>query len=196
MQRIAVLLLWGSFGVNVAEAGPCDAAANVVGGFVGGATGFTLSQALGPATGWLSAGLYGAGVAAAAYATRSGIVINCDSIISLMRRFGELQCLGSEFDYDCGEIRDMSLSLAGDMAICPLCTYDEVFGMFPLPDLTRQHFLQAIQLSRAGTLARVTQVIPRDRIVRGNSVSANAYFVGLSAGLSRMSALKIAFLTK
>lgn len=196
MQRIAVLLLCGVGCANIAKAGPCDNVAGVVSGFAGGATGYGLIRTLGPATSWVGAGLYGAGIAAASIATRSNILTNCDTIIENLTRAGEIYCAYSTYNYDCGPVRDMARSIAADFAMCPGCTYDEVMGAFLLTDDVRQHYLERIQRTRWGRLATTTHVVARDHIARLDATALNSYYTGLQAGFSMLATTKMYMMLK
>ena len=186
MQRIALLMLCSTVFANYAKADACENVAGVVSGFAGGATGYGLIRTLGPATSWVTAGLYGAGIAAASIATRSNVLTNCDGFFANLERIGEIYCQYSTYDYDCRPVEQVTRSIAADFAICPGCTFDEVLGGFFLVDEVRQEYLRGIQRSRWGRLAARTSVVRRDHIATFSSSVVNSYFVGLQAGFSRL----------
>lgn len=184
MQRIAVLLFCGLAGVNYAHADSCENVAGVVSGFAGGATGYGLIRTLGPASSWVGAGLYGAGIAAASIATRSTVMTNCDAFFASLSRIGEIYCEYSTYDYDCRPVSEMTRSIAADFSLCPGCTFDEVIGAFFLADDIRESYLRRVQQSRWGRLASLTRVVRRDHLGSFDSSIVDSYYQGLQAGFS------------
>jgi hypothetical protein len=184
MQRIAVLLLCSLAGSNYAQADACENVAGVVSGFAGGATGYGLIRTLGPASSWVGAGLYGAGIAAASIATRSTVLTNCDGFFQSLYRIGEIYCEYSTYDYDCRPVSQMTRSIAADFAMCPGCTFDEVMGAFFLVDDVRESYLRGMQQSRWGRLASRARVIRRDHLGRFDASVVNSYYQGLQAGFA------------
>ena len=79
MQRIALLMLCSMVLADYAKADACENVAGVVSGFAGGATGYGLIRTLGPATSWVTAGLYGAGIAAASIASFRTTIVSSPS---------------------------------------------------------------------------------------------------------------------
>ncbi len=191
MQRIALLMLCSLAFANYAKADACENVAGVVSGFAGGATGYGLIRTLGPASSWVTAGLYGAGIAAASIATRSSVLTNCDSFFASLERIGEIYCQYSTYDYDCRPVAEVTRSIAADFSICPGCTFDEVMGGFFLVDEVRQEYLRGIQRSRWGRLAAMTNVVRRDHIATFDSSVVNSYYLGLQAGFSRLASKTI-----
>lgn len=186
MQRIAVLLLCGGLWTTQASAQSCEQVGAVIGGFAGGATGYGLVTTLGVASNWVAAGLYGAGITVASLVGRSAGESGCSGFAANLRWFGEVSCRYSEFNYACEDVQDVAQSLFGDFAICPSCTYDEVFGAFLLEDSARENFLRNIQYGRTGGWATMTNVIPRNHVGTFSGSVLNSYFVGLQAGFNSM----------
>ena len=186
MQRIAVLLLCGGIWTSQATAQSCEQVGAVVGGFAGGATGYGLVRTLGAASSWVGAGLYGAGITVASMVGRSAAESGCDRFAENFRTIGEMYCQYSGFNYDCGAVQTVARSLYADFAMCPSCTWDEVFGAFLLDDVSRQDYLRDMQSRRTGRLSLVTNVIPRNHIGSLNGSVLNSYFIGLQAGFARM----------
>lgn len=184
MQRIAVLLLCSMAGANYAQADSCENVAGVVSGFAGGATGYGLVKTLGPATSWVGAGLYGAGIAAASMATRAGVLTNCDAFFTKLSQIGEIYCEYSTYEYDCRPLEEMTRSIAADFSVCPGCTFDEIMGAFFLVDEARQDYLRKIQLNRWGQLAAMTRVVRRDHLGTFDTSIVNSYYQGLQAGFA------------
>ena len=162
MQRIAVLLLCAGMWTAQAAADPCDKVGAVVGGFAGGAAGWGVAAAIGPATGWVSAGLYGAGITVAGLSGQAVGVVGCNSFVENFERIGEMQCMYSEFNFDCRTLNDVTASLYADFVLCPSCTWDEVFGAFFMDDESRQNWLRRMQYGKTGSFSFATQVIPRN----------------------------------
>lgn len=186
MQRIAVLLLTAGLWTTNAAAGPCEEVGTVLGGFAGGATGYGLVTTLGVASNWVTAGLYGAGIAVGSRAGGKLGEVGCDHFADNWRSIGEMYCQYSGFNYDCKGVNQMAASLYADFVVCPSCTYGEVFGAFLLEDGARQQWLRNIQHARNGYFSATAQVYPRNHI-RGLSNSAlDAYFVGVQAGLATL----------
>ena len=196
MQRIAVLVLCSLACANYAKADGCENVAGVVSGFAGGATGYGLIRTLGPATSWVGAGLYGAGIAAASMASRSAVLANCDEFFENLSRIGEVYCTYSTYYYDCSPVQQMTRSIAADFAICPGCTFDEVMGAFFLVDDVRQEYLRQMQQRRWGRFAAMTDVVRRDHIATFDSSIVSSYFLGLQAGFARMSTRTIYYSIK
>lgn len=184
MQRIAVLLLCGGLWTGLARADTCDNVGTVVGGFAGGATGYGLVTTLGAAGTWVSAGLYGAGIAVASLAGSSVGEIGCNALVENFERIGELYCAGSGYNYDCSTVTEVARSLATDLLICPACTWDEVFGAFLLDDASRQQYLRYMQYRKRGYLAATTNVVGRNHIGSFGASVLNSYFMGLQAGFT------------
>jgi hypothetical protein len=169
---------------NYAHADSCENVAGVVSGFAGGATGYGLVKTLGPATSWVGAGLYGAGIAAASMTTRAGVLTNCDAFFEKLSQLGEIYCEYSTYYYDCRPVQEMTRSIAADFSICPGCTFDEIMGGFFLVDDAREDYLRRIQRSRWGRLATMTQVVRRDHLGIFDASVVNSYYQGLQAGFS------------
>ncbi len=186
MQRIAILLLCGGLWANHAAAQSCEQVGAVVGGFVGGATGYGVARTLGAASSWVGAGLYGAGITVASMVGRSAAESGCDRFAENFRTIGETYCRYSGFYYDCGAVQAVARSLYADFTMCPSCTWDEVFGGFLLDDASHQNYLRDMQSRRTGHLSMVTNVIPRNHIGSLNGSVLSSYFIGLQAGFSRM----------
>lgn len=186
MQRIAVLLLCGGLWATQATADTCTNVGSVVGGFAGGATGYGLITTLGVASNWVAAGLYGAGITVAGLGGKAVGEAGCDSFAANFRRIGEMYCAYSGFNYDCGIVADVTMSLAADFLICPACTYDEVLGAFLLEDGVRGGFLRDMQYRRRGYLATTTSILPRNHLGALNASVMNSYFSGLQAGFTML----------
>ena len=191
MQRIAVLLLCGGLWSGHAAAQSCETVGTVVGGFVGGATGYGLVTTLGVASSWVSAGLYGAGITVASLVGRSAAESGCDRFAENFDRIGEMYCQYSGYDYDCDPVQSVAQSLYADFAICPSCTWDEVLGVFLLEDGARGEYLRNMQYWRAGHLSLVTSVLPRNQIGRLDSSVLNSYFMGLQAGFDAVQTISM-----
>ena len=186
MQRIAVLLLIAGFWTTNAAAGPCEEVGRVLGGFAGGATGYGLVSTLGVASNWVTAGLYGAGIAVGSRAGGALGEVGCDHFADNWRSIGETYCRYSGFNYDCRGVNDMAASLYADFVVCPTCTYGEVFSAFLLDDESRQRWLRNIQYARTGYFSPAAQVHPRGNVGGLSSSTANSYFVGVQAGLAML----------
>lgn len=186
MQRIAVLFLVAGLWTTNAVAGPCEEVGRVVGGFAGGATGYGLVTTLGIASNWVTAGLYGAGIAVGSRAGGSVGEVGCDYFADNWRSIGETYCQYSRYNLDCTGVNNMAASLYADFVVCPSCTYDEVFSAFLLDDSSRQRWLRDIQYARTGYSLAAAQVYPRSHIGGLSSWTANAYFFGVEAGLATL----------
>ncbi len=186
MQRTAVLLLIAGLWTTNAAAGPCEEVGRVVGGFAGGATGFGLVTRLGVASNWVTAGLYGAGIAVGSIIGSNLGEVGCDSLAENWRTIGEMYCRYSLYNLDCEGINDVTASLYADFVVCPACTYDEVFSAFSLEDGSRQRWLRNIQYAREGYYAPTALVYPRSHVFGVSVGSANAYFFGLEAALANL----------
>ncbi len=186
MQRIAVMLLVAGLWSTNAAAGPCEEVGRVVGGFAGGATGYGLVTTLGVASNWVTAGLYGAGIAVGSRAGGKLGEIGCDRFADNWRSIGETYCQYSGFNYDCKGVNEMAASLYADFVVCPACTYGEVFGAFLLDDPSRQRWLRDIQYARKGYYSASAQVHPRPYIGSLSSSTANSFFIGVQAGLAML----------
>lgn len=184
MQRIAVLLLVAGLWTTNAAAGPCEEVGRVLGGFAGGATGYGLVSTLGVASNWVTAGLYGAGIAVGSRAGGMLGEVGCDHFADNWRSIGETYCRYSGFNYDCGGVNQLAASLYADFVVCPSCTYGEVFGAFLLDDESRQRWLRNIQYARTGYFSSAAQVYPRGNVGGLSSSTANSYFIGVQAGLA------------
>lgn len=186
MQRIAVLLLCTGLWAAETNAQSCEAVGTVVGGFVGGATGYGLVATLGAASNWVAAGLYGAGIAVGSQVGRSAGESGCDHFAENFKRIGEMYCRYSGFYYDCDPVQSVAESLYADFVICPSCSWDEVFGAFLMEDSVRENFLRQMQIGKMGHLSAVVDVIPRNHIGALSPAILNSYFVGLQAGFSTL----------
>lgn len=186
MQRIAALLLTAGLWSTNAAAGPCEEVGTVLGGFAGGATGYGLVTTLGVASNWVTAGLYGAGIAVGARAGGKLGEVGCDRFADNWRSIGEMYCQYSGFNYDCKGVNEMTASLYADFVVCPSCSYGEVFGAFLLEDGARQEWLQRIQYKRKGYFSPAAQVYPRNHITGLRSSAVDAYFGGVQAGLATL----------
>jgi hypothetical protein len=179
-----------------ANAGACEDVGAVVGGFAGGATGYGLVTTLGAASSWVGAGLYGAGITVASMVGRSAGESGCDRFAKNFRTIGEMYCQNSGFYYDCAAVQDVARSLYADFAMCPSCSWDEVFGAFLLDDVSRQNYLQTMQYRKGGYLSTVTSVIPRNQISTLDSTVLNSYFVGLQAGFTLLRTTSMSVMMK
>lgn len=184
MQRIAVLLLCTGMWSAQAAADPCEAVGNVVGGFAGGVVGWGVATVAGPPTGWVSAGLYGAGITVASLSARAAGEVGCNNFSENFKRIGDMYCMYSQYNYDCTMVNDVAASLYADFVLCPSCTWDEVFGAYFLDDESRQNWLRGMQYGKTGFYSMTTQVIPRDYIGTVSSSVSNSYFLGLQAGFA------------
>ena len=186
MQRIAVLLLIAGLWTTKAAAGPCEEVGRVVGGFAGGATGYGLVSTLGVASNWVTAGLYGAGIAVGSRAGGRLGEVGCDHFADNWRSIGDTYCQYSGYNLDCRGVNNMAASLYADFVVCPSCTWGEVFSAFLLPDATRQSWLRSIQYSRRGYFSAAAQVYPRSSTSGLSGSTVNAYFLGVEAGLATL----------
>lgn len=184
MQRTAVLLLCGGLWSASAQADPCDKVGRVVGGFAGGATGYGLVASLGIASNWVTAGLYGAGITVGSMVGSEAGEIGCDHFAANWQAIGETYCEYSTFNYDCTAVQTVAESLYADFAVCPSCSWGEIFGAFLLDDQSRQDWLRRIQNARGGNYLSTVRVLPRDHISGLSGASLNSYFSGVQAGLS------------
>ena len=180
MQRIAVLLLCGTYWCSNASAQGCDEVGDVVGGFAGAATGYGMIAQLGAASSWVSAGLYGAGIAVASLAGNFVAETLCADFRGLAEDIAAVYCIAGE--YVCDFVDDVSLSLLRDFQICSKCTPDEVFGAFLMIDTLREDYLRRIQRGRGGELSALS-VLPRNHIGPLPVSVLDSYFVGQQAGL-------------
>ena len=186
MQRIAVLLLIAGLWTSKAAAGPCEEVGRVLGGFAGGATGYGLVSTLGVASNWVTAGLYGAGIAVGSRVGGTVGEVGCDRFADNWRTIGEMYCQYSGYNLDCRGVNQMAASLYADFVVCPACTWGEVFGAFLLDDESRQRWLRNIQYARKGYYSTSAQVYPRSHIGGLSSSTANSYFFGVQAGLAML----------
>ena len=136
MQRIAALVLCGALWVSNASAQGCDEVGDVVGGFAGAATGYGLIVHLGAASNWITAGLYGAGMAVAALAGNYVGETVCEDYETIAETTAAIYCTAGE--YVCDFVDDVVLSLLRDFQICPSCRPDEIFGAFLMIDTLRE----------------------------------------------------------
>lgn len=184
MQRIAVLFFCAGIWTTNAAADPCDKVGAVVGGFAGGAAGWGIAAVAGPATGWVSAGLYGAGITVAGLTGGAVGAVGCNRFAENFKNIGEMYCKYSGFNIDCEPMKDVTESLYADFLLCPSCSWDEIFGAFLMADDSRQDWLRRMQYGKMGFYSATTQVIPRNHIgTLGGSV-LNSYFQGLQAGFA------------
>jgi len=186
MQRIAVLLLCTGLWTAQAAADSCDKVGVVVGGFAGGVAGWGVAAVAGPATGWVSAGLYGAGITVAGLSGQAVGEVGCNRFVENFNKIGETYCMYSEFNFDCSTLNDVTASLYADFVSCPSCTWDEVFGAFFMDDESRRNWLSRMQYGKTGFYPMNTQVIPRNHIGPVSSSVSNSYFLGLRAGFSAL----------
>jgi len=187
MQRIAALVLCGMLGFSNVSAQGCDEVGDVVGGFAGAATGYGLLVHLGAASNWISAGLYGAGMAVATLAGNFAGETVCEDYEIIAETTAAIYCMAGE--YVCDFVDEVTLSLLRDFAICPNCLPDEIFGAFFMIDTLREDHLRRIQRSRGQSPG--LGVLPRDHVVAPVSASAlNSYFVGQQAGFRQRRLLR------
>lgn len=190
MQRIAALVLCGMLGTSSVSAQGCDEVGDVVAGFAGAATGYGLLMQLGAASNWISAGLYGAGMAVA---TLTGNWVGetvCEDFESIIETTAAIYCVAGE--YVCDFVDEVTLSLLRDFAICPNCLPDEIFGAFFMIDTLREDHLRRIQRSRGQSPG--LGVLSRDHVVAPVSASVlDSYFVGQQAGFRQNRLLRSAF---
>ncbi len=187
MQRIAALVLCGMLGTTNASAQGCDEVGDIVGGFAGAATGYGLLVQLGAASNWISAGLYGAGMAVASIAGNFVGETVCEDYETIAETTAAIYCMAGE--YVCDFVDEVTLSLLRDFAVCPNCRPDEVFGAFFMIDPLREEYLRRIQRTRGQSPG--ISVLPRDHIVAPVSPSVlNSYFVGQQAGFQQRRMLR------
>ncbi len=187
MQRIATLVLCaGLWGPN-ASAQNCETIGTIISGFVGGATGFGMVRYIGPATSWISAGLYGAGMTVGALGGRSLARASCESIEAIMRVTAEIYCFSGE--YLCESVEDVARSLARDFQLCSECTPDEVIEAFPMEDNAREIFLLDMQIRRGAELP-IVRVIPRGHIISVDRSVIDSYYTGMQATFRLQRALQ------
>ncbi len=180
MQRIAALVLCAAFWGPNASAQSCTTIAAIISGFTGGATGFGMTRYIGPATSWVGAGLYGAGMAASALGAHKLARGACEHMEAIMKATAEIYCFAGE--YLCDSIEDVARSMARDFEICGECTVDEVMGAFPMSDRDRERHLVEMQIRRGGPPISV-RVIARNHLVgrEGADRLLDSYFAGIQA---------------
>ncbi len=186
MQRIAALVLCAALWGPNASAGTCVTIGNIVGGFAGGATGYGLVRNIGMATNWVSAGLFGAGMAVGAMGGAAFGKGACEHIYAIMKVTMEIYCAAGE--YQCESIHDVVESLTRDFEVCSGCTPDEVMGAFLMEDSARERHLIDMQ-SRRGLQASGVGVLPRNNIFTANAISVDSYYVGMQAAFRQQRAL-------
>jgi hypothetical protein len=183
MQRIAMLLICAAlWNPQAAKATTCETVGDLVGGFVGGASSYGLIQAIGSAGSWVSAGLYGAGVAAAATVGDDAAEAVCENFRQILETTAQVYCMAGE--YICESVATARTSLVRDFQICPTCWPDEIFGAYLMDDLSRERYLREMQWRRAGSLGNEVYVLPRDQLGEFSSSLVDAYFAGLLTGYS------------
>lgn len=180
MQRIAALVLCAALWGPNASAQTCTTIAAIISGFTGGATGYGMTRYIGPASNWVSAGLYGAGMAASALGANELARGACEHMEAIMKATAEIYCFSGE--YLCESIEDVARSMARDFEICSECTVDEVIGSFPMADRDRERHLVEMQTRRGGPPISV-RVIARSHVVgsEGSNQWLDSYFAGLQA---------------
>lgn len=189
MQRIASVVLCGMLWASNASAQGCDEVGDIVGGFAGAATGYGLIVQLGAASNWISAGLYGAGVAVASLAGNFVGESVCEDFESIAETTAAIYCMAGE--YVCDFVDEVTLSLLRDFALCPNCRPDEIFGAFLMIDPVREEYLRRIQRTRGQS--PFLSVLPRDHIVSTVPASVlTSYFVGQQAGFQQSRMLRSA----
>ena len=186
MQRIAALILCAAFWGPNASAGTCTTIGNIVGGFAGGATGYGLVRNLGMATNWVSAGLFGAGIAVGAMGGAAFGKGACEHIHAIMKVTMEIYCAAGE--YLCETIDEVVQSLTRDFQVCSGCTPDEIIGAFLMEDSAREQHLMDMQ-SRRGLQASSVGVLPRNNLFTANAMAIDSYYVGMHAGFRQQRAL-------
>ncbi len=190
MQRIAALVLCGALWVSNASAQGCDEVGDVVGGFAGAATGYGLIVHLGAASNWITAGLYGAGMAVAALAGNYVGETVCEDYETIAETTAAIYCTAGE--YVCDFVDDVVLSLLRDFQICPSCRPDEIFGAFLMIDTLREDHLRRIQRGRGGVFPAY-DVLPRDHVGPLPASVLNSYYAGIQAGFQQKRNLRSAF---
>jgi hypothetical protein len=133
---------------------------------------------VGPATNWVSAGLYGAGMAVGALGGAQLATNVCENIEAIMKVTAEIYCFSGEFM--CESLQDVARSMARDFQLCSECTPDEVIGAFPMRDAEREQHLIDMQ-NRRGATAPNLDILPRDNIVTVEPSIVNSYYAGLQA---------------
>ncbi len=188
MQRIAALVLCAALWSSNASAQGCSTIADVVGGFTGGASGYGLMRNIGPVTNWLSAGLYGAGIAVGALGGRRFATGVCEHIEAVMKMTAEIYCFSGE--YLCESLEDIARSMTRDFQLCSECTPDEVMDAFPMEDSAREQHLIDMQIRR-GAPATGLPVIPRNYYLSGADPDiGDSYYAGLQASFRLQRALQ------
>lgn len=177
MQRIAALLVVGAFlAGNDSRADTCETIGDIVGGFAGGAAGYGLLQNLGVASNWVSAGLYGAGIAVATTVGDDVAEEICENFEEVLEVTAAIYCTAGE--YICDYIDRATRSVLRDFQLCPRCHPDQIFGAYFMDDYAREEYLRRIQ----GGGGYAGGVLPRDQLGRLEPSIVNAYFAGLQAG--------------
>lgn len=145
-----------------------------------------MTRYIGPATNWVAAGLYGAGMAAGALGTNELIQRSCDRIRAIMEATAEISCFAGE--YLCESVEDVARSLVRDFEICTECTVDEVMTSFPMEDFARLQHLTRMQLLRNGPY-RGLRTIERNDILGRQSADRliSSYYSGIQASYSLQS---------
>ena len=189
MQRTAILALCGALWVSNASAQGCDEVGDVVGGFAGAATGYGLITQLGVASNWISAGLYGAGVAVATLTGNFAGETVCSDYREIAERIASIYCIAGE--YVCDFVDEVSLSLLRDFQICPSCRPDEIFGVFLLRDDIREDWLRTVERGRGGLPE--LDVLPRNHVGPLSPTVMDSYFLGQQTGFQRNRSLRNAF---
>ena len=188
MQRIAALVLCAALWSSNASAQGCTTIADIVGGFAGGASGYGLIRNVGPITNWISAGLYGAGMAVGALGGRRAATGVCEHIEAVMKVTAEIYCFSGEFL--CESLEDIARSMTRDFQLCSECTPDEVMDAFPMEDSAREQHLIDMQ-NRRGSPATGLPIIPRDIYLGGADPSiGDSYYAGLQASFRLQRALQ------
>jgi hypothetical protein len=183
MRRIAVVLICTGFWTSNASAATCDAVGDIVGGFAGAATGYGFFQNIGAASNWVSAGLYGAGIAAASLGGNAAGEAVCNNFRNIVYTIAEINCIAGE--YICDYVSEVAYSIGRDFQICPSCTADEVFSAFLMEDSARAELLRWIQRQRNWQIGYTT-ALPRNHIGPLSPIVLNSYFAGQQSALSRM----------
>ena len=187
MQRIAALALCATlWGPNVYAEG-CTTISEVVAGFTGGATGYGMVRTFGMASNWVSAGLFGAGMAVGALSGHRLAVGACDKVHAVMKVTAEIYCAAGEFL--CESIEDVARSLTRDFQLCPECSTDEVIGSFLMEDSEREQHLTNIQAAR-GVPTVSLRAIARNGLFDTHSSALNSYYSGMQASFRQQRALQ------
>ena len=188
MQRIAALVLCAALWSSNASAQGCTTIADIVGGFTGGASGYGLVRNIGPVTNWLTAGLYGAGMAVGVLGGRQFVIGTCEHIEAVMKITAEIYCFSGE--YLCESLEDIARSMTRDFQLCSECTPDEVMDAFPMEDNAREEHLNDLQLRR-GSPTSGLPILPRNNYLSGADPDiGDSYYAGMQASFRLQRALQ------